>query len=188
MKNYKQALFNAISDRTNAARENLNGYSQDFITDHDAGSSQYICDAVSEFADSRTSIYYADIKDFICNNFDAVGETISELGWDGCGGDLYKAGQMAEYMSIEREIYDELRDILKYITLDFIDSTDEANDEAERIWESLDDDKRSELLSDFLDDLEMMDNNSRFDDITDLYADFIQAILDTEECDAAKEV
>lgn len=181
MKNYKQALFNAISDSTNTARENLNGYSIDFITDSDADSSQYICDAISEFADSNTSIYYSSIMDFIKDNPDAVSDAINEFGWDGCGGDLYKAGQMAEYMSIEREINEELEDIIKYITLDFIDSTDEADDEAERIWESLDDDKQNELLTDFLDNLEMLDNNSRFDEITDLYHDFIQAVLDTEE-------
>ena len=145
MKNYKLALFNAISDSTNTARENLNGYSQDFITDNDATSSRYICEAISEFSDSRTSIYYADIKDFICNNFDKVEEAINEFGWDGCGGDLYKAGQMAEYISIEREINDDLDDIIKYITLDFIDSTDEANDEAEKIWQTLTEEQKSEL-------------------------------------------
>lgn len=181
MKNYKQALFNKINDSTNTARENLNGYSQDFITDNYADSSQYICDAISEFADNNTSICYSDIKEYICNNFDAVEEAIDEYGWDGCGGDLYKAGQMAEYMSIEREIGDELEDIIKYITLDFIDSTDEANDEAEKIWQTLTEEQKYELLTAFIDDLEMIDNNSRFDDISDLYNDFIQAILDTEE-------
>ena len=181
MKKYKKALFDAISDSTNTARENLSGYSQDFITDHDADSSQYICDAISEFSDSRTSIYYADIKNFICNNFDAVEEAINEFGWDGCGGDLYKAGQMAECMSIEREINEEIEDIIKYITLDFIDSTDEANDEAEKIWQTLTEEQKSELLTSFIDDLEMIDNNSRFDEIADLYTDFVQSILDTEE-------
>lgn len=181
MKNYKKALFDAISDSTNTARENLSGYSQDFITDSDANSSQYICDAISEFSDTNTSIYYYNIMEFIKENPDAVNDAINEFGWDGCGGDLYKAGQMAECMSIEREINEEIEDIIKYITLDFIDSTDEANDEAERIWESLDDDKQNELLTDFLDNLEMIDNNSRFDEIADLYNDFVQSILDTEE-------
>lgn len=181
MKNYKQALFNAISDSTNTARENLNGYSQDFITDSDADSSQYIDDAINEFADNNTSIYYVDIKDFICNNFDKVEEAINEFGWDGCGKDLHKAGQMAEYMSIENEICEDLEEIIKYITLDFIDSTDEANDEAEKIWQTLTEEQKNELLTAFIDDLEMIDNNGRFDDITDLYNDFVQSILDTEE-------
>lgn len=181
MKNYKQALFNAISDSTNTTRENLNDYSQDFITDHDADSSQYICDAINEFADNNTSIYYSSIKEYICNNFDAVEEAINEFGWDGCGGDLYKAGQMAEYMSIEREISEELEDVIKYITLDFIDSTDEANDEAERIWEDLADEIKNELLDEFISDLENLDNDSRLDEISDLYSDFIEKIIINEE-------
>lgn len=181
MKNYKQALFNAINGSTNTPREYLSGYSQDFITDNDANSSQYICDAVCDFADGNTSIYYKDIKEYICNNFDAVAEAINEFGWDGCDRDLYKAGQLAEFNSIEEEICIELEDIVKYITLDFIDSTDEANDEAEKIWQTLTEEQKSELLDTFVDDLEMIDNSNRFDDITDLYNDFIQAILDTEE-------
>jgi hypothetical protein len=181
MKNYKQALFNAINDSTNTARENLNGYSQDFITDSDAESSQYICDAISDFADRNTSVYYSSIKEFICNNFDKVEEAINEFGWDGCGGDLYKAGQMAEFMSIEQEIYNELEDVIKYITLDFIDSTDEANDEAEKIWQTLTEERKNDLLDGFICDLEMIDNNSRFDDIADLYNDFVNNIIDTEE-------
>lgn len=181
MKNYKQSLFNAISDSTNTARENLNGYSQDFITDHDADSSQYICDAISEFADSNTSIYYSSILEFIKHNPDAVNDAINEFGWDGCGRDIYKAGQLAEFSSIQHEIYGDLEDIIKYIALDFIDSTDEANDEAEKLWANLGENTRCDILGEFMDGLEMIDNNSRFDDITNLYNDFVQAILDTEE-------
>lgn len=181
MKNYKQALFNAISDSTNTARENLNGYSIDFIADYYPGSSQYICDAISEFSDSNTNIYYPNIIEFIKDNPDAVNDAINEFGWDGCGGDLYKAVQMAEYMSIERGINEEIEDIIKYITLDFIDSTDEADDEAEKIWRTLTEEQKSELLTAFIDNLEMIDNNSRFNEIADLFNDFVQSILDTEE-------
>jgi hypothetical protein len=110
-----------------------------------------------------------------------VEEAINEFGWSGCGCDLHKAGQLAEFSSIEQEIYDEFEDIIKYITLDFIDSTDEANDEAETIWANLDENTRGEILGEFVDGLEMIDNNSRFDEISDLYNDFVQAILDTEE-------
>lgn len=88
---------------------------------------------------------------------------------------------MAEYISIEREINDDLDDIIKYITLDFIDSTDEANDEAEKIWQTLTEEQKSELSTAFIDNLEMIDNNSRFDEIADLYNDFVQSILNTEE-------
>lgn len=179
MKNYKQALYNAIKESTNTEKEYLNDNAIDFINDIYIGS-QYICDAISEFADSNTSIYYSDIEEFMSNNIDKVNDTISEFGWDGCGNDLHKAGQLAEFCSIEREIYDDLEDIIKYITLEFIDSTDDANDDAERIWESLDDDAKDELLGDFICDLESIDNNSRLDDICDLYTDFVNKIIETE--------
>ncbi len=183
MKNYKQALYNAIDESTNTQREYLSDYSQDFITDHNGESNQYICDAVSKFADGRASIYYYDIMQYIKDNPDDVNDAINEFGWDGCGCDIYKAGQIAEYMSIERKIYNDLEDIIKYITLDFIDSTDEANDEAERIWESLTEERKEELIDEFINNIEMIDNNSRFNEILDAYNDFVRSILDEEESD-----
>lgn len=93
---------------------------------------------------------------------------------------MHKAGQLAEYCTIEQEIYEDLEDVIKYIALDFIDSTDDANDDAERIWESLDYDAKCELLGDFICDLEMIGNNSRLDDISDLYTDFVNKIIETE--------
>ena len=179
MKNYKHALYYAIEDSTNEPKQFLSDYSQDFINDIYIGS-QYICDAISEFADNHTSIYCYDIEEFMSNNIDKVNDTISEFGWDGCGCDLHKAGQLAEFCSIEREVYNDLEDVVKYIALDFIDSTDDANDDAERIWESLTEERKEELLDDFICDLEMIDNNNRLDDISDLYKEFVNKIIDNE--------
>lgn len=188
MKNYKNALFDAISDNV-TARENLGEYSRDFINDNDATDSAYICDAISNFADNNTSIYFYDIMEYIKGNPDDVNDAINEFGLDGCGCDIYKAGQMAEYLAIEREIYDDLENIIKHIAINFIDSTDEADDEAEAIWESLTEEERDEITADFLDGLENIDNNSRLDEIADLYAETVQAILskaDDESNDGAE--
>ena len=89
---------------------NLNQETIDFLNDYADADSMYLCDAISEFADGRTSIYYSDIKNFISENVDAVNDAIDEFGWDGCGKDLMKAGQMAEFLTIERKIYDDLSD------------------------------------------------------------------------------
>lgn len=178
MKNYKLALYKAIDSSTNTTRENLNDYAQDFIDDNAPEYGGYICDKITEFADSRTSIYYYDIKQFIINNFDAVEDAINEFGFDGCGGDLYKAGQMAEFLTIEREIYDNLEDVIKYIALDFLDSDDDANEDAGRIWEELSDDTRRELLRNALDEVEAIDNNSTLDEIEDAYNNYVTAILE----------
>lgn len=83
-------------------------------------SDEYICDAVSRIADNNTSIYYSDIINFISENVEDVNDTIKEFGWNGCGEDLYKAGQMAEYLKIEHEIYDELNGALLRMAHDYI--------------------------------------------------------------------
>jgi hypothetical protein len=79
----------------------------------------YICDIISEIADRFTSIYYCDIIKFISENVEQVNDTISEFGWDGAGSDLYKAGQLAEYCSIQNEIYNDIEDILKHWALKY---------------------------------------------------------------------
>ena len=82
---------------------------KDFLIDYKNADSMYLCDAISEFANERVSIYYSDIMNFIKDNVDAVNDAIKEFGWDGCGGDLHKAGQTAEFMKNENDIYDDLR-------------------------------------------------------------------------------
>lgn len=97
---------------------NLGDYA-DRLNDY-RGSDSYICDIIAEIADSATSIYYSDIIKFISENVEAVNDAINEFGWDGCGGDLYKAGQMAEYQMIERDIYDHLPDALRVLACDYL--------------------------------------------------------------------
>lgn len=80
----------------------------------------YLSDAISQIADNNTSIYYSDIINFIAENVEEVNEAIQEFGWDGCGKDLYKAGQMAEYLQIMRDIYDHLEDAILLMACDYI--------------------------------------------------------------------
>lgn len=79
----------------------------------------YISDIISGIADNNTSIYYYDIERFISEHVERVNDTISEFGWDGCGKDLYKAGQLAEYCWIQEEIYRDIEDILKWYAFKF---------------------------------------------------------------------
>ncbi len=121
----------------------------------------YICDAITEIADNNTSIYYSDIKEFIVNNFDAVEDAINEFGWDGCGSDLYKAGQMAEFITIERDLYNNLEDIIKYAAYAYLINNG---------FENLDEN----IIDAVNDALENIDNN---DYISDIY-DAVNAVLE----------
>jgi len=79
--------------------------------------SGYICDIFSEIADSNTSTYYDSIAKYIGTHIDEVNDTINELGWEGCGSDLYKAGQTAEYTSIQEDLEEHIDDIIVYAAL-----------------------------------------------------------------------
>ena len=83
-------------------------------------SNSYICDAVVEVADGCVSICYNDIIAYISENVEAVNDAIKEFGWDGCGGDLYKAGQMAEFRENEFQLYDNLEAALVLMAVDHL--------------------------------------------------------------------
>jgi len=74
-----------------------------YICDYD--DSTYVSDAFAELADMLTSVYYSDIIKYISEHVEAVNDAIEEFGWDGCGSDLYKAGQMAEYLTINNWLW-----------------------------------------------------------------------------------
>lgn len=147
---------------------NLSDYARDFLGDYADidHNTQYICDAISDFADNNTSIYYSDIKNFIADHIDEVTDAIDEFGWDGCGSDLYKAGQTAEYLTIVREIYNNLDDIIicaacKYLIDNDISLSDE---QLEQLQQNLSD----------------INNNNRFDDILDIINDITDSEDDAE--------
>lgn len=139
-------------------RNNLDSFI-DCLNDYDNG---YICDIISEIADSHTSIYYSDIIDFISNNVEEVNDAIEDLGWEGCGSDLYKAGQAAECRKNENDMYNELEEGLFNVALSHIQYTmkveeisDEQLDEIEGLCSDTDSNDR---LEDFLEKVEEIVN------------------------------
>lgn len=92
------------------------GYAEELIEYVEYGG--YISDAVHEIADRNTSIYSKDILDFIGNNLESLAEVIDEGLYDPSHNyNLYEHGQAAEYMTIDREIYENLETALEYSAL-----------------------------------------------------------------------
>ncbi len=137
--------------------DNLNDYRD---------SDSYICDAISEIADSNTSIYYSDILNFIRENPEALAEVVDEGLYEVHSRneyDLYKHGQAAQYMTIERDVYEHLRDAVMLCALDFIRY----------------DLKRETIPADLADQLEEWadnaDNNDRMNEIPDHIRKYFEA-------------
>lgn len=129
------------------------------LNDYDSG---YICDIISEIADSNTSIYYSDIIKFISDNVEEVNDTIEEFGWNGCGSDLYKAGQMAEYRKNENDMYNELEEGLFNVALSHIQYTMEveeiSDEQLDEIGNLCYDTDNNDRLEDFLEKVEEIVN------------------------------
>lgn len=108
----------SVSDLTDDLNTGEHG---DALTDY-RDSSTYICDAIAEAADQRVSIYYSDILDFIRENPEALEDVVSQGLYDLTpkSYNLYSHAQAAEYMTIERDIYDHLADSLMMAALNFI--------------------------------------------------------------------
>lgn len=139
-------------------RNNLDSFI-DCLNDYDSG---YICDIISEIADSNTSIYYSDIIEFISNNVEEVNDTIEKFGWDGCGSDLYEAGQMEEYSKNEDDMYNELEEGLFNVALSHIQYTMEveeiSDDQLDEIEGLCSDTDSNDRLEDFLEQVEEIVN------------------------------
>ena len=100
-------------------------------------STAYICDTFAEIADSNTSIYYSDIIRYISEHVEEVNDAIEEFGWDGVGGDLYNAGQTAEYTSIQNELYSASAEIIAAYAADYIRHTYGAEEIAADMWDEI---------------------------------------------------
>lgn len=115
MKNNNMVSIDSLLDNVgfgeNELARNLNDYRD---------SDMYIYDAISEIADGNVSIYYSDIIKFISNNVEAVNDAIAEFSWEGCGSDLYKAGQMAEFVQNEREIREHLEAAILLLAVEYL--------------------------------------------------------------------
>lgn len=121
------------------------------LCDYDKG---YICDVISEIADSQVDIYYHDLRNWANGHFEEISETIDEFGWDGCGRDLYKAVQMAQFRGNENEMYSELSEGLENFAISYLEYDLKMEEIAEEKWEEI-----KEFLSD-------IDNNNRLEEIT----------------------
>lgn len=117
-------------------------------------STGYISDTFAEIADNNTSIYYNDIIRYISDHVEEVNDTIEEFGWDGCGADLYKAGQMAEYMQIENEMHQHAAEIIEAYAADYI-RRNYAEEIPAETWERI------------AEELENVDTSDRWDVIRD---------------------
>ena len=125
-----------------------------------------ISDAISESADGFTSIYSSDQREFYYNNTELCMDAFKELGYelkdfDDLDDAICKAGAVGEFMSLERQAYDELQYILNNYAINYILRNDIKITEKQ--------------LDYLLEEIELnYDRFDRFDEIDDLISETIE--------------
>lgn len=130
----------------------------DRMRDYDNG---YICDIITEIADNNIDIYYADLFEWAKHNFDIIEEANEEMG---APNDIIKQIQQGQFIAFERDLYENLEDILKFYMYDYI--------EKDLKIEELTEEQNENLL-----DWDFSDNNEQLENLVD----HINEILEEEE-------
>lgn len=109
--------------------QGVSQHTLDFLADVPSG---YIDDAINEYADNNTSIYYCDQRKFYFDNTELCEDALCEYGYTGetladllkeCGGLdglICKAGAIGEYASICRDIWDDNNELRQLYAIDEI--------------------------------------------------------------------
>ena len=108
----------------------------------------YIGDVFSEIADSNIDIYVVDLFEWGKNNFEYINEATEEFGNPA---DIIKQIQQGQFLSFERELYDNQNDVLLYYGYNYLKDNNIKLSE--------------EQLEDFEDYIDGLDNNDKLDDI-----------------------
>jgi hypothetical protein len=114
----------------------------------------YITDCISWASDDLVDIYTKDLLDWACDNYDMIDESINELGQPDNFLDIIR---QAEYYSNDRQMYEDLNEIVKLSALYMIDDNeqkDNLNDvDIDKIIDELDlETETFEELSDYITD------------------------------------
>jgi len=78
----------------------------------------YICDIITEIADNNVDIYTSDLLDWLKSNYEIVEEANDMLGTPK---DIIAQCQQGQYYQNERDLYENLIDIITFRIYEFIE-------------------------------------------------------------------
>lgn len=130
----------------------------DCICDYDNG---YICDIITEIADSHVDVYTSDLLDWARDNYSYIDEANEEFGR---ADDFLGEIRQGQFLYNERDLYDNLEDSLKlfaYVYIQNVLGIEEITEE-----------QNEDLL-----DYDYTDNNDELENIID----HIEEVFETED-------
>ena len=172
------------TEKLNSLRDELeaemNGSAWDFANDHDIADSYYLSDAFMEWADSNTSIYYSDQREYYYFHSEECDFALTML-YDGATlGDMIRkqgldsiiclAGACGEYEAIYGELSENEEEIKKLLVINHLLELEEEE------IAPLNDSQLNELLEEA-----GARNINRINDLLDLVNEYLETEEETEE-------
>lgn len=149
-----------------------NDISVDFCADRGASESAYICDAITEYADSRVDIYTEDLWKWAAEKYEYIDEARAEFGASKEILDDLRAGQ---FLQNERALYEDIDGIKEDLARQYINNVLTVTEADETTLK--------EAIETLKDDLANIDNNDRLNAIADACDSFIEALKGAENAD-----
>lgn len=154
-----------LDDYRKELESKINSISLDFANDCYIESDSYISDAFTEFADSMTSIYYYEQKQYFYEHTEQCENDLLELYDSGTLAEIIKkegleslickAGACGEFMENERNLYEDQNEIIKILLVNHVLENMELYEEftSEQLIEIIEDSDTQDLdqFSDFCD-------------------------------------
>lgn len=137
----------------------------DFCYGWSIESDNYFCDCITEYADSNTSVYSYDQREFYNNNVELCENALLEFGYDlndmVKNGDtlediICKAGAIGQFKQIEETLYEDFENIKKLMVLNYLVDKGleifENEDEIEDLISAVDTNDRLSVLYDLIEE------------------------------------
>lgn len=137
-----------------------------FDTAVDYNGCTYICDMISEDADSYVDIYNNDLLDWAKDNYSYIEDALDEFGTptnERGNADFIKMIQQGQYYYYEHLFYDNFDEFVKYYTLKYLIDKDIC----------LDDEKLGDLLYNVSFEI---DNNNYLEDIDNYINNYLEEL------------
>lgn len=148
---------------------------EDFYNDNKdyIDSSSYICDLITEYADTSVDIYAKHLLEWAKSHLQEIKEANEEYCTE--TKDIEKQIQTGQFYVYQNEIYDGLENIICSFLYKELQNRVEDLDSIELAKEDLED------IFNEIEYQNSIDNNSRMDDICDFICDLLDQYVESEE-------
>lgn len=132
---------------------NEHGWDGDYVNDIRDYNRGYICDIITEIADNNVDIYTYDLFEWAKCNYDLIEEANKEFGTNE---DILVQIRQGQYLAYERELYDNIEDLIELGILDNLEEEEISDKVYERIQDIASEKDNNAQLEDYIDEIQQM--------------------------------